>query len=140
MIEASCRSMVVNRLRHGEDLLAAIEAAANEAHVRSGVFLLIGALDKARLGFYIGEGRFRPIEIDRQLEITSCIGNLADEDGRTVVHAHITVVDDEGRAFGGHLLTGCRIYVQAELMIFQMEEGMMKRTVDRASGLHILQA
>jgi len=140
MIEANCGGMVVCRLTHGEDLLAAIETAATKADARSGVFLLVGELDKARLGFYSKEGRFEPIDIQGQLEITSCMGNLADEDGRLVIHAHMTVADAEGKVYGGHVLAGCRIYIQAELMIFQTEGVKLKRKYDEPSGLHIIQA
>lgn len=140
MIQANCRNVIVHRLRHGEDLLGSIENVANEAHVDSGIFLVIGALDKARLGFYTGEGGFRPTDIERQLEITSCIGNLADEDGRIAVHAHMTAVDSDGRVYGGHVLTGCRIYIQAELMIFQLEGTKLKRKIDKETALRVLQA
>lgn len=140
MIRANCRSLVVCGLPHGEDLLTAIEDAATKADARSGVFLLIGALDKARFGFYSEEGRFEPIDIERQLDITSCIGNLADEDGRLVIHAHMTVSDAEGRVYGGHVLTGCRIWIRAELVIFPIEGVQLKRSYDEASGLHVLQA
>jgi len=132
--------MVVCRLTHGEDLLAAIETVATKADAHSGVFFLIGALDKACLAFYSEERRFEPINIEGKLEITSCIGNLADEDGRLVIHAHMTVADGEGKVYGGHVLTGCRIYTQAELMIFQTGGVKLKRKYEEASRLHILQA
>jgi len=138
MIRANCRTMIVSGLPHGKDLLAAIENAATEAEARSGVFFLIGALDKARFGFYSKEGTYRPIDIERQLEITSCMGSLADENGRLVIHAHMTAADAEGRVYGGHVLEGCRIYVRAELVIFQVEG--LKRSYDAATGLHVLQA
>jgi predicted DNA-binding protein with PD1-like motif len=139
MIRGNCEGIVVCKLPHGEDVLEAIENAATKADVRSGVFSLIGALEKARLGFYSEEGRHEPIDIDRQLEITSCMGNLADEDGRLAIHAHMTVADSEGRVYGGHVLTGCRIYIRAELMIFEMEGAKLKRKIDETTGLHILQ-
>jgi len=132
--------MIICALSHGEDLLAAIEKAATKADVRSGVFILMGALQKARFGFYLEEGRFEPIEIERNLDITSCIGNLAEEDGRLVIHAHMTVSDSEGKVYGGHVLSGCRIWIRAELVIFPTEGVQLKRSYDAALGLHVLQA
>jgi len=140
MIRANCGTMIVCGLAHGEDLLAAIENAATKADARSGVFFLIGALEKARFGFYLEEGRFEPIDIERQLDITSCIGNLAEEDGRLVIHAHMTVSDAEGKVYGGHVLTGCSIWIRAELVIFPTEGVQLKRSYDAALGLHVLQA
>jgi len=130
---------VVCELPHGEDLLGAIENAAIKTGVRSGVFSLIGALENARFGFYGEEGGYEPIEIQRHLEITSCMGNMADEDGRLAIHAHMTVADSEGRVYGGHLLAGSKIYMRAELMIFEIEGAQLRRKVDKATGLHVLQ-
>ena len=138
MIMGNCK-ILVYRLSHGDDLLTAIEGAASEAGVRSGVFILVGELDRARVGFYDGKD-FKPIEINRRVEISSCMGNLANEDGRLVVHAHVTVADSEGKVYGGHVLTGCRICIQAELMIFQLEGAELKRKLDETLGLYVLQA
>jgi len=139
MLRTNCKTVITCPLHDGEDLLEAIETAATKADVRSGVFFLLGALDKVRFGFYSeGTGTFEPIDIERQVDITSCIGNLADEDGRLVIHAHMTVSDDEGRVYGGHVLKGCRIWMRAELVIFQIEG--LKRSYDAATGLHVLQA
>jgi hypothetical protein len=137
MIRTSLGTVILCGLRHGEDLLEAIENAAIEAGARSGLFLLIGALDKARFGFYSEEGTFKPFDIERQLDITSCIGSLAEEDGQLVTHAHMTVSDAQGRVYGGHVLKGCRIWMRAELTIFQMEG--LKRSYDKTTGLHVLQ-
>lgn len=138
MIRTSFGTVIVCGLPHGEDLLEAIENAATKADARSGLFILIGALDKAHFGFYSEGGTLKPIDVQRQLEITSCIGSLAEEDGRLVIHAHMTVSDSEGRVYGGHVLKGCRIWIRAELTIFQIEG--LKRRYDAATGLHVLQA
>ena len=139
MLRTDCEDVITCALHDGEDLLEAIEAAATKAEVHSGVFFLLGALDKVRFGFYSeATGTFEPIDIERQVDITSCIGSLADEDGRLVIHAHMTVSDDEGRVYGGHVLKGCRIWMRAELVIFQIEG--LKRSYNAATGLHVLQA
>jgi predicted DNA-binding protein with PD1-like motif len=39
------------------------------------------------------------------------------KEGDLLIHAHITIADEEGLAFGGHLLEGCKIYPFAEVMI-----------------------
>lgn len=139
MILTSGQEVIVSRFRDGHDLLEAIEATAYEAKVDSGLFWLIGALRKATLGFYTGKGRFKPTKISRILEITSCIGNIAHDGDKTIVHGHLTVTDSHGRAFGGHLLKGCEIYTNGELMILKVEEGKLRRKFDQASGLRLLQ-
>jgi len=127
------------RVREGADLLAAIKEAAEGAGVHSGLLACIGALRKARLGFYLGEGRYKTIELDGALEIASCLGNLSEgPEGELVVHAHITVCDSEGRAFGGHVLEGCVVSPTAELALLELSGARLVRRLDAATGLKLL--
>ena len=127
------------RVREGADLLAAIREAAEAAGVRSGLLACIGALRKARLGFYLGEGRYKTIELEGPLEIASCLGNLSEgPEGELVVHAHITVCDSEGRAFGGHVLEGCVVSPTAELALLELSGARLVRRLDAATGLKLL--
>jgi len=127
------------RVREGADLLAAIKEAAEGAGVHSGLLACIGALRKARLGFYLGEGRYKTIELEGTLEIASCLGNLSEgPEGELVVHAHITVCDSEGRAFGGHVLEGCVVSPTAELALLELSGARLVRRLDAATGLKLL--
>lgn len=136
--EAQFGRIVFARLPEGDDLLEAVEKAAEQANIRSGLFFLIGTLKKANMGFYL-EGEYQPITIAHPLEIISCVGSIAvNQKKKIMVHAHITVSNGEGKAFGGHVLKGCVIAATGELSIIEATGIELKRKLDRKKRLHFL--
>lgn len=130
--------VIVVRLPAGADLIKAIRESADRANVDAGVFMLIGALKKAVLRFYIGGGKYKSLEFKGPLEIASCSGNISKKEGETFVHAHIVLSDQHGRAFGGHLGEGCEISPTGELFIYEISEVKLKRVLDEETGLSLL--
>ena len=127
------------RLEEGADLLASIQECASSAGVRAGLLACIGALREAKIGFYLGEGRYKTVGLAGPLEIASCLGNISEgPGGELVVHAHICVCDEEGRAYGGHLLEGCVVSPTAELAILELAGAALTRRLDAATGLKLL--
>jgi predicted DNA-binding protein with PD1-like motif len=61
-----------------------------------------------------------------KLEIVSLTGTLS-PDG---VHLHISVSDNTGRTFGGHLLHGSPIYTTAEIVLVELPEIAFSRETD----------
>jgi predicted DNA-binding protein with PD1-like motif len=73
------------------------------------------------------------------LEIASCMGNIAlDEEGRTVVHAHLVVSNEKGQAFGGHLMKDCHVGATAELVIGEAVGVDLRRIFDEKTKLKLL--
>ena len=140
MAEAPVKRILFYRLRGGEDLLEAIKRRAEEGGVESGVFMAIGALRRASFGYFMGSRReYKKIALDRQVELLSCVGDISKrEDGETVVHAHIIVGDEDGRAYGGHLMEGSIIAEMVELAILDAPNLKLKRTLDPRTGLYLL--
>jgi len=140
MAEAPVKRILFYRLRGGEDLLDAIKRRAEEGGVESGVFMAIGALRRASFGYFMGSRReYKKIVLDRQVELLSCVGDISKrEDGETVVHAHIVVGDEDGRAYGGHLMEGSIIAEMVELAILDAPNLKLKRTLDPRTGLYLL--
>lgn len=127
-----------SRLFENEDLADCIRRKAQESNVKAGIFILIGSLKNAVLGFY-KEGEYKPIRLDGPLEIASCMGNIAvDEKGEVIVHAHLVVSDEKGRAFGGHLMSGSLVGVTAELIIAEATGVGVKRIFDKKTKLKLL--
>jgi len=140
MAEAPVKRILFYRLRGGEDLLEAIKRRAEEGGVESGVFMAIGALRRVSFGYFMGSRReYKKIVLDRQVELLSCVGDISKrEDGETVVHAHIVVGDEDGRAYGGHLMEGSIIAEMVELAILDAPNLKLKRTLDPRTGLYLL--
>jgi uncharacterized protein len=102
---------IMGRLAKGEDLLAALSKVAREEGITLGEVRAIGAVSQARVGYYHQtERRYYWLDLERPLEIASLIGNISLKDGEPMVHAHVTLSDGEGRAFGGHLAEGTLVF------------------------------
>jgi predicted DNA-binding protein with PD1-like motif len=127
------------RLLEDEDLLEALRKRAEDNGVNAGVFIVIGTLKDAVLGYYLN-GEYKYIKLDEPLEIASCMGNIAlDEDGKLVVHAHIVVSNERGEAFGGHLMQNSHVAATAELTIIEADGLKLKRAFDAKTKLKLLQ-
>ncbi|MGB9741094.1 MAG: PPC domain-containing DNA-binding protein [Candidatus Bathyarchaeia archaeon] len=138
MLKGKIGKIYVFRISEGEDLAEAIKKRAEENDVKAGMFVLIGSLKEAVLGYY-KEGQYHPIRLDGPLEIASCMGNIAvDENNETVVHAHIVVSNGEGKAFGGHLMKNSIVGATAELVIIEVANAILRRSSDEKMKLKLL--
>lgn len=126
---------VMGRLGHGKDLLEELTGLADKLGVRLGRVRAIGAVKKARLGYYDQERReYRFFELARPLEVTGLIGNVSLKDGRPMVHAHVTLADEEGRAWGGHLVPGTVVFA-CEFVMEILDGPELVRELDDETGL-----
>lgn len=136
-LEGRIGRICFSRLSEDEDLAEAIRKRVEESGIRAGIFVLIGSLKRATLGYY-KEGEYRSIRLDGPLEIASCMGNVAvDEKGETVIHPHIVIANERGEAFGGHLMKGSPVGVTAELVIVEATEVSLKRAFDEKTKLNL---
>jgi len=74
------------------------------------------------------------VELNRKLEIASCTGNISIKDGETFVHLHIVLAGRDGKAFGGHLMPGTRVFA-AEYFIMDLAGKKLHRVKDPYTGL-----
>jgi predicted DNA-binding protein with PD1-like motif len=137
ILESKTGRVVLARLSEDEDLLEAITLRAKQAKISAGFFTLIGALEKAKIGFY-HEQEYKPIEISEPVEIASCIGNISvKKEEELIVHAHIVISNKRGEAFGGHLLPGCVVSVNAELVLVEAADLRLHRIFDEETKLYL---
>ncbi|MEM2122335.1 MAG: DNA-binding protein [Candidatus Bathyarchaeia archaeon] len=130
------RRSIVASLDHGADLLASIRKIVDDNDVKAAVFWIIGAVRRATIGYYDqGERRYVKVSMDEPLEVASCMGNVAQFRGETLIHAHITLADRNGKAFGGHLYEGTIIYA-AELYLMELNL-KLEREYDETTGLNL---
>jgi predicted DNA-binding protein with PD1-like motif len=127
-----------SRILEDEDLTDAITKRIAESGIKTGVFILIGTLREAVVGFY-EKGEYKIIRLDGPQEIASCTGNVAtDEEGQAVIHAHIVVSNEKGEAFGGHLMKGSRVGATAELVVIEAVGVDLRRIFDEKTKLRLL--
>lgn len=121
------KNIIVRRLRPGADLLEELQAMALKEDISLGLVSGIGGLKSAAVGIFLpDESRYETREFKGELEICHLSGNISLKEGRPFVHAHLVISDRQGRAWGGHLLPGCRIFV-AEVVILSLEGAKRER-------------
>ena len=136
LFEYSASKELIVRLKHDADLVQTITELARSKGMEAGSFIAIGALKRARLGYYDQKNHeYREMEIDTPHEMASCIGNVSLKDGEPFVHAHVVLADEAGNTKAGHLFEG--IVFAAEVHLHQLEGPRLERKYDEVTGLSL---
>jgi len=99
------------RLTPGADLLVGIRKKVEEQRIEAGYMITCaGSVSQAVI-------RFADQEHEEQLpgpfEILSLSGTVSIHGS----HLHVGLADSSGKAVGGHLMEGCRVYTTAEIVL-----------------------
>ncbi len=133
--EVQLQRIFIGKLKHGGDLLEELTSVCEQNGISLGRIEAIGAVKKARLCIYNQQARkYEFFEIEEPLEITGLFGNISLRDGKPVVHAHITLSDAHGRAYGGHLAPGTVVFA-CEFTIDVYKGQQLRRAYDEETGL-----
>ena len=124
-------------LAKDSDLLLEIKKFCRAKQIKTAQVFGIGALTSAAFGFYDQETKeYQKITRLEDLEILNCQGNVSLKEGEIFPHLHITLADQRGNAFGGHLLEGCRVFA-GEFFVRELEGEPLIRENDPATGLFL---
>ena len=116
------------RLSPGQDLFDEIETFVHEKHIEAGCILsAVGSLTRATLRL---ANRDHYNEYDGPFEIVSMTGTVSVHGS----HLHIAISDGDGVTTGGHLVSGCKIYTTAEMVLAVFEDVVYKREFAVDSG------
>ena len=127
----------VLRLAEGEEVNKTILDFAADKQIGSGEITGIGALSDVVLGFFELQNRdYHRNTVNEQVEVVSLIGNLAEQNGKPKLHAHVVVARRDGTALGGHLLAG-HVRPTLELIVTD-SPGHLQRKTDPKTGLPLL--
>ncbi len=127
----------VVRLDAGEEVLATLRRFLADHDIRAGYFLAWGGFSRLTLKYYRVAGRdYQERTLDTQVEVVSLLGNIARLDGEPMIHAHVTVGDEEYRTYSGHLGAGT---VKPLLEVFVTPfPGELRRVRDEGRNLALL--
>jgi predicted DNA-binding protein with PD1-like motif len=116
------------RLKPQQDLLDSIEAYAVRMKIEAGCVLSsVGSLRHAALRL---ANRSSISEYDGPFEILSLNGTVSSHGS----HLHLSISDGDGKTIGGHLVSGCKIYTTAEIVLASFEDVVYKREHADDSG------
>jgi uncharacterized protein len=124
------------RLDHGADIIGQISCFAEDESIETGVFSVIGALNRAELSYYDQISlQYSSILIEEPVELVSCSGNISLKGDQSFIHAHAVLADRNGNVRGGHLSSGT--IFAAELHCRELLGSPMKRDHDSITGLNL---
>lgn len=116
------------RLSAGQDLFDAIDAFVLQNQIEAGCVLSgVGSLTHAVLRL---ANRELHNEYVGYFEIVSITGTVSIHGS----HLHVSISDENGYTIGGHLVSGCKIYTTAEIVIAAFTNEVYKREFAEDSG------
>ena len=116
------------RLSAGQDLFDAIDAFVLQNQIEAGCILSgVGSLTQAVLRL---ANREIYSEYHGYFEIVSITGTVSIHGS----HLHVSISDEDGYTIGGHLVSGCKIYTTAEIVIAAFTNEVYKREFAEDSG------
>ncbi|MHC1725518.1 MAG: PPC domain-containing DNA-binding protein [Syntrophobacteraceae bacterium] len=137
-INATPGRIIVGRLQKGDDLLRALEKICSDEGIKLGELSALGAVKNARIGYYDQEKReYFYIGLTEHLEILTLAGNVSLKEGKPFVHAHVTLGNERGEAFGGHLAEGTEVFACEYSIREYLSTTSLERTHDDATGLFL---
>ncbi len=121
----------------GDEVIAGLQAFANEHDDATYEIIGIGAFSDVTLGYFDRERKdYTKIPLDEQVEALSLVGNISRADGKSKVHVHVVVGKADGSAWGGHILAA-HVWPTLELVVTEAP-AHLRRTHDPETGLALI--
>jgi predicted DNA-binding protein with PD1-like motif len=117
------------RLKPGQDLFDSIETFVVDHNIEAGCVLSsVGSLTHATLRL---ANRSNYSEYEGHFEIVSMTGTVSTNGS----HIHVAISDGDGVTIGGHLVSGCKIYTTAEIVLAVFDDIVYRReSLENDSG------
>ena len=92
------------RIDKGEELLEQLKEIALQEHIKLASVSALGAINDFTVGvFKTTEKKYDANEFQGYYEITSLTGTITTMNGEYYAHLHMSVGNEKGEVFGGHL-------------------------------------
>ena len=109
------------RLKPGDDIFDSIDSFIREKKIEAGCVLSgVGSLTRSVLRL---ANRDHYSEYEGHFVIVSLTGTVSIHGS----HLHISISDGGGKTIGGHLVSGCKIYTTAEIVLAVFNDVVYKR-------------
>ena len=129
---------ILVRIDRGEEILTQIKTLAIAENIKLAHINALGAVDNLTVGVSkVAEQKYYANHFTGDFEIVSLTGTIDTMNDDFYVHLHISVGDDRGRVFGGHL-TEARVSATCE-MVVRLINGQIDRCKDAVTGLNLWQ-
>ena len=123
----------------GDEAMSELTEFAEEQGVSAAHLTGIGAFSDVTLGYFDRDAKeYEQIPLHEQVEVLTLAGDIALEEGKPKVHAHVVVGKRDGTAHGGHLLEA-RVWPTLEVVVSDSPAHLEKR-FDPETGLALVSA
>ena len=121
----------------GDEAGACIRDFARRERVTGAGLTAVGGCREATLGYFDPDlGGYRSTRFEEQMEVLSLIGDIATQDGKPALHAHLVLGRQSFSAIGGHLMSA-RVHPTMEIVLTETPTHLRKR-VDPETGLALI--
>lgn len=121
----------------GDDPVAGLTRFADEQKLGASAFTAIGAFSEATLGYFDWEKKdYERIPVKDQVEVLALVGDVALQNGKPKLHAHVVLGRRDGSACGGHLLAA-RVRPTLEVIVTESPVHL-RRKHDPVTGLALI--
>lgn len=126
------------KIEKGEEIIEMLTKFCEDNNIKSGRVSGIGGANNVALSYYDLERKIYITKIfkGKNYEIISLNGNIAVMEGKTILHIHITLGDENYNVFGGHLKSAV-IAITGEIII-SMTGDVVRRKFDNEFKLNLL--
>jgi predicted DNA-binding protein with PD1-like motif len=116
-------------LARGDEVATALADFAQSEDIAGAHFTAAGAVrDPDVAWFDLSRRQYRAKSFSEQMEVLTLAGDLGrGEDRKTVIHTHVVLGRNDGRAFGGHLIRAT-VSPRLEVLLTSYPEPIRRRT------------
>ncbi|MBP8625774.1 MAG: DUF296 domain-containing protein [Syntrophorhabdaceae bacterium] len=135
--EFQLKRIFQGRLPKGCDLLEEIGLFLKDKSIQKGVISGVGAVSKARIGYYDQRDRvYKIINFDEPMEIVSMKGNISIKDNGPFPHIHGVFSKRDSSCIGGHIFEDTEVFA-FEFEIIEFSGDAFIRKFDKETGLYL---
>jgi hypothetical protein len=125
--EIAVGRVIVAKIEPNEDLFDAIKELIKKHKIKSGLINVIGALKQFTIGYFdIEKKKYNFKTFDEDIELISCMGNIAFKDNEPIIHLHVSVGKDDYSIIGGHLGQPSVVSITAEVYIYEINQTLTR--------------
>lgn len=127
---------IVARFDRGEEVHESLKKIALKEDIKLASISALGATDDFTIGVYkVDDKSYTEKNFKGIFEILAINGTITTKDDEYYPHLHISVADDKGAGFGGHLIKA-NISVTCE-MVIDIIDGSVERSEDKDIGINL---
>jgi predicted DNA-binding protein with PD1-like motif len=122
-VETKIGRVIVGKILPGEDLIDAVTEIVKKHEIKSGLINIIGALKQFTIGYFnLHTKQYNFKTFNEDVELISCMGNVAYKEGEPMIHLHVTVGKGDLSVLAGHLSQPSIISVTGEIYIYEIAQ------------------